>query len=72
MKGPYERLKYTLCRVWECPACQHRERTAGTDTYLYCRCQQDIAWKDQACMRLVQDGTRRTSPPAASPPEDQA
>lgn len=59
MKGPYERLKYALKRVWECPACQHRERTEGDVTFHYCRCQDDVARKKQICMKLVKDGTRR-------------
>ncbi len=61
MKGPYERLKYALRRVWECPVCQHRERTIGTTTHQYCRCQRELSTKDQVCMKLVKDGVRRVS-----------
>src|SRR6266404_1670407 len=38
MKGPYERLKYDLRRVWECPACNRRERTVGGVTFRHCPC----------------------------------
>ena len=38
MKGPYERLKYDLRRVWECPVCHRRERTEGLVTSVGCRC----------------------------------
>jgi len=36
MKGPYERLKYDLRRVWECPVCRARVRTGGNVTSLLC------------------------------------
>jgi hypothetical protein len=59
MKGPYERLKYTLRRVWECPVCKHRERTEGWVTNMYCRCQREVPAPKQQCMKLVKDGVRR-------------
>ena len=39
MKGPYERLKYDLRRLWECPACHKRERTPGSVSSRHCLCQ---------------------------------
>ena len=66
MKGPYERLKYTLRRVWECPECKHRERTEGWETHFYCRCQRDVPMKDQVCMKMVKDGMRRIARPKVS------
>ena len=66
MKGPYERLKYSLRRVWECPVCNHRERTDGETTSCYCRCQGETATPQQACMKLIQDGLRRTNGPDGS------
>ena len=27
MRGPYERLKYDLRRLWECPVCKHTNTT---------------------------------------------
>ncbi|MFO7907101.1 MAG: hypothetical protein ACQESR_15305 [Planctomycetota bacterium] len=58
MKGPYERLKYTMQRVWECPACHHHERSDGSVTSNFCRCQRDIAPSRQRCMKLIKDGIR--------------
>lgn len=61
MKGPYERLKYTLLRVWECPVCKHRERSEGTATLMYCRCQANLELSKQQNMKLVEDGIRLAS-----------
>ena len=58
MKGPKERLKYDLRRVWECPNCHHRERTSGSLTSRTCGCQDDRGTK-RIVMRLVEDGVRR-------------
>lgn len=58
MKGPQERLKYDLRRVWECPVCRHRERTSGQVTSLWCACQSK-AGPSAVTMRLVEDGVRR-------------
>lgn len=59
MKGPYERLKYDLYRVWECPVCHHRERTGGTRVSLLCGCQKKSPLGQAVWMRLVDDGPRR-------------
>lgn len=59
MKGPYERLKYDLRRVWECPECHHRERADGTVTYLFCRCQRKKKWNERVAMKLIDDRIRR-------------
>ena len=59
MKGPYERLKYDLRRVWECPACHHRERTGGEVSFMVCGCQEKEPPPRRVCMRLVEDGPRR-------------
>lgn len=66
MKGPYERLKYELQRVWECPLCKHRERTDGTTTYHFCPCHGDPTNGPENIMKLVKDGTRRTNGPTSS------
>ena len=63
MKGPFERLKYDLRRVWECPRCHHRERTPGTTTSCICRCQAKEEALKRVCMTLVEDGARRKKPP---------
>lgn len=59
MKGPYERLKYDGRRVWECPKCSHKERTTGSVTYSFCRCQEKVANAERVSMKLVEDGVRR-------------
>lgn len=61
MKGPYERLKYSMQRLWECPICKHHERTGGEATFRYCGCQSDVAASKQTSMKLIHDGIRRIS-----------
>ena len=79
MKGPYERLKYDLRRVWECPQCQGRQRTDGTVTGLVCNCQQAVVENERVSMRLLRDDIRRSSvkqpqpsAPAASPSDNES
>ena len=59
MKGPYERLKYDLRRVWECPVCSHKERSTGATTTMLCRCQEKTVASDQKWMHLTEDGPRQ-------------
>ncbi len=61
MKGPYERLKYELRRVWECPLCHHRERTTGERTFCLCSCQSNVPRLQAVWMKLVEDGVRSPS-----------
>ena len=70
MKGPYERLKYDLRRVWECPVCAHKERTTGGITARLCRCQTKGEATEQHWMRLVEDGARRVGVTPGAPTED--
>jgi hypothetical protein len=65
MKGPGERLKYDLFRVWECPVCHHRERTLGDRTSCLCRCQRKQKPTERVWMKLLEDGVRRLSGPSA-------
>lgn len=58
MKGPYERLRYDLRRVWECPVCHHKERTEGTVTVMFCKCQEKSE-SPPVAMKLIEDGPRR-------------
>lgn len=58
MKGPFERLKYEFFRLWECPVCKAKARSAGSTTYLFCPCQTTTGGKSVG-MRLVGDGGRR-------------
>src|SRR2546423_38957 len=63
MKGPHERLKYDLRRVWECPVCKRRERTAGTVTYRHCQCRMKQLDGQPVVMKLVEDGVQRLAAP---------
>ncbi len=58
MKGPGERLKYNVHRVWECPLCHRRERSSFTVTYRFCLCQQELPATEQQPMKLERDGIR--------------
>ena len=71
MKGPYERLKYDLRRVWECPECHHRERTGGEASGRWCKCQDGKEPTRRVAMKLAEDGVRCVLPTAAEiPPVD--
>lgn len=59
MKGPYERRKYDLRRVWECPECHHKERTPGWVTAVFCECQKPKDRTEQRAMALCEEGARR-------------
>src|SRR5438309_368356 len=63
MRGPFERLKYDLRRLWECPVCQRRERTPGTVTFRHCPCQINKADGKLIVMKLIEDGVQRLAPP---------
>jgi hypothetical protein len=63
MKGPYQRLKFDLRRLWECPACNRRERTAGSVSYCFCQCQEGKADGQPVVMKLIADGPQRVIPP---------
>jgi hypothetical protein len=63
MKGPSERLKYDLRRLWECPACQRRERTPGTVTSRFCGCAtRQPGGGKPVPMKLIADGPQRLVP----------
>jgi hypothetical protein len=38
MKGPGNRGRHDVRRLWECAACQRRVKTPGTVVYLLCTC----------------------------------
>jgi hypothetical protein len=63
MKGPFERFKYDLRRLWECPACHKRERTPGSVTSRMCLCQMKQADGQPVVMKLIEDGPQRVVPP---------
>ncbi len=61
MKGPYERLKYDLRRLWECPVCKRRERTDGGVTFRHCACRAKEGGQP-VVMLLIADGAQRLVP----------
>jgi hypothetical protein len=67
MKGPSERVKYDLRRLWECPACKRRERTSFTVAFRHCGCQMKQLDGRQVVMKLVTDGVQRVGPPLRVP-----
>lgn len=63
MKGPFERLKYDLRRLWECPLCKRRERSDGSVTSRFCVCPGKGAPEGQrTAMKLVEEAGHRTVP----------
>jgi hypothetical protein len=66
MKGPFERLKYDLRRVWECPQCGAKQRTDGSVTTRFCTCGKPNT-NPPVSMKLVGDGPRRMVPPVPPP-----
>lgn len=70
MKGPYERLKYDLRRVWECPNCHHRVRTSGDVTSMHCSCMAETPLTEQVPMKLVENGPRPTG--LVGPPDTES
>ncbi len=71
MKGPFERLKYDLRRVFECPACHHKERVDSTQTVVVCRCQTKLPVLEQVVMKLVEDQIQRRFPIFVPPVEEE-
>jgi len=63
MKGPSERVKYDLHRVWECPVCKRRERSTGAASFRHCSCQMKQLEGRPVVMKLVVDGVQRVGPP---------
>ena len=63
MRGPYERLKYDLRRLWECPVCKRRERTPGSATFKHCLCRMQQLDGKPVVMKLIEDGVQRVAPP---------
>jgi hypothetical protein len=54
MKGPGNRVKFVIRRVWECPLCQRRLVTPGATTRQTCNCRAD----SPVPMRLVNEALR--------------
>lgn len=63
MKGPFERLKYDLRRLWECPLCKRRERTDGSVTFRLCTCPgKGVPEGQRTPMKLLEEAGHRTVP----------
>ena len=62
MKGPFERLKYDLRRLWECPSCKRRERSDGTVTTRFCTCPEKGVGGPRTAMKLVEEAGHRVTP----------
>ena len=54
MKGPYQRLKFDLRRLWECPVCHYRVHTPGDVTTQLCRCQEQVDPANRRFMHLME------------------
>lgn len=59
MKGPYQRLKHDLRRLWECPVCGHRTHASGHVTSVLCACQQQVDLASRRFMKLIEVTPRR-------------
>ena len=59
MKGPYQRLKHDLRRLWECPVCGHRTHASGDVTSVLCACQQQMDLASRRFMKLIEVTPRR-------------
>ncbi len=55
MKGPGHRMKFDVRRIWECPLCQRRQRTAGTIVHLECMCLAKENPPRQTWMKLIEE-----------------
>ena len=63
MKGPFERLKYDLRRLWECPKCKRRERSEGTVTTRFCTCPgKGVPDGQRIAMKLLEEAGHRAVP----------
>jgi len=60
MKGPGHKAKFRIERIWECPACQRRQRTSGKVVNLACHCLGQQKW-----MRLIEENPK-PRPPAGT------
>ena len=71
MKGPFERLKYDLRRLWECPRCKRRERSDGTVTTRFCTCLGKGGSDGQrTAMKLLEESGHRAVPEIRYQPSD--
>jgi hypothetical protein len=62
MKGPGNRLKLQIRRLWECPRCRRRLVTAGSVVYQACTCAPADAGSHSVWMQLIEDPTPPRKP----------
>lgn len=59
MRGPGNRMKYDVRRLWRCPQCGYERHVAATAVSVRCHCS-----KDEPLMKLVEHKrTQRAAPP---------
>ncbi len=58
MKGPGNRVKFVIRRVWQCPACGRRLVTAGNVAQQRCACRPADSAEGPIWMQLVRDALR--------------
>jgi hypothetical protein len=72
MKGPFERLKYDLRRLWECPHCKRRERSDGAVTTRFCACPgKGVPDGQRTAMKLLEEAGHRAVPVIAYRPAEE-
>lgn len=62
MKGPGNRLKFSVVRVWECPVCHRRDRTGGDVVSRVCHCLAKRDPPQQTWMKLIEEPRPRAQP----------
>jgi hypothetical protein len=58
MKGPGNRIKFVIRRVWECPQCARRLLTPGSVAQQPCNCRPPDPEGGPVWMRLIKDALR--------------
>ncbi len=72
MKGPSHSRQIDVRRIWECPVCQKRIKTAGSVVNLRCEACARNKTGDTAWMRLIEPARRFPKPTRPeSVPEEQ-
>ncbi len=73
MKGPFERLKYDLRRLWECPLCKRKERSDGTVTSRFCTCPgKSPPGNQRTAMKLLEEAGHRAVPEIKYTPREES
>jgi hypothetical protein len=70
MKGPGNRNRHDVRRLWQCPACGRREKTGGQVVCLRCTCVAAGQLPGGPWMRLVEDRPAKPGAGGEVQPED--